>query len=206
MKKLFYFLSFGVLIGLSACEKDEDDTSTQDPNQNNPSNTELTNNTLIAGEQSASLNKFSIHRATDVNTNKDYIDISVYKDNFATNRENYILFTLGEIPTASKTLQWQSSSNAPGDITADEFVIFPKVADKRWYGVYSSEAFTTTGELHAELENGKLTLWFEKIKLADNYISVNVNEEEEISGKFTFNLADLQNISDRPVEYDLVAE
>lgn len=206
MKKLAYFLSIAAMLSLSACEKDDSSDTTTDPNNSNPGTTNLTNNTLIAGAQSAEFNKYAVASYTDVNTNKQYIDISIYKDNFATNRENYILIHLDEIPTASKTLNWQSGASAPGDITADEFVIFPKVADARWYGVYSTDGFATTGQMHAVVNGSKLTLWFEDITLADNYISVNVTAEEEVSGKFTFNIADLQNISDRPEEHDLVAE
>ncbi len=85
-------------------------------------------------------------------------------------------------------------------------MIFPKVADARWYGVYSTDGFATTGQMHAEVNGSKLTLWFEDITLADNYISINVTAEEGVSGKFTFNIADLQNITERPVEHKLVAE
>lgn len=92
MKKIAYFLSVAAILSLSACEKDDSsDTTTNDPNDNNSGTTKLSNNTLIAGAQSAELNKYAIASYTDVNTNKEYIDISVYKDNFATNRENYIL-------------------------------------------------------------------------------------------------------------------
>ncbi len=192
MKKLVYLFSFLAAFGLSSCEEDSTE-ATEDPTNNGGSNS-VTNNSIVVGAQSADLNLYTAYIATDFNTNKDYIDIFIYKDNPA-NRENYLQLTLHEIPSSSKTLTWQAGSSAPGDLGADEFTMFPKVADKRWYGVYSTNGFETTGEMQATVNGSKLTLSFENIELADNFISANVTEREDVSGKVTFNLADLQNLT-----------
>lgn len=198
MRKLAYLIGAFSLVLFSACEK-EDNNTTEDPTNNGGGggNSSLTNNVIVVGAQSADLNMFTAHQPTDVNTGKEYIDIFVFKDSPA-NRENYIQFTLNEVPTSSMVLNWQSGSSAPGDLKADEFTMFPKVADTRWFGVYSTDGFETTGELNAEVNGSKLTLWFEDIELADNFISTNVTTRENVSGKLTFNLSDLQNLTDRP--------
>lgn len=190
-------MSLLALVSLSACENEDSNDVNEDPNANGGSSSNLTNNTLVVGAQSSALNLYTVHQATDVNTNKEYIEIYIFKDDLA-NRDNYLLMTLKEIPTSSKTLSWQSGSSAPGDLTADQFTLFPKLADQRWYGVYSSTGFETTGDMQATVNGSKLTLSFEDIELADNFISTNVNARENVSGKFTFNTSDLQNLPTRP--------
>ena len=182
-------------VALSSCEKDE--TENDESNNEPTNNSNLANNTLKAGSESVMLNLYTAHRSTDVNTNKEYIDIYIFKDN-AANRANYLQIALNEIPSATKELSWQSGSSAPGDLTPDEFVIFPKVNDMRWYGVYSTTGFETTGKMQAEVDGSKLILSFKDIELADNFISTNVSQTEKVSGKFTFNLPDLQNLGTRP--------
>lgn len=203
MKRLFLipFLVFGLV----ACEKD--DSSTDDPsgNDQNPGTTTLANNTLIVGDSSTSLNMYSAFQATDVNTNKQYYDIFIYKDNVA-DRKQYLLIHLTEIPSASKTLNWQATGSAPGDIGTDEFVLFPKLNDRRWYGEYTSDGWANSGTMEAVVSNGKLSLWFEDIELADNFLTPNVTERKDCSAKVTFNLADLQNLGTRPELFNLVDE
>lgn len=197
MKKLIYLFSIAAAFGLSSCEKDSTDTTEAPNNGNNGCESSITNNTVIAGAESVTLNKYTAHIATDVNTNKDHIDIFIFKDSPA-NRENYLQIFLHEIPAGSKTLTWISGSSNPGDIAADEFIPLPKVADQRWYGVYSSNGFETTGNMEANVNGSKLTLSFEDIELADNFISSDVNTRENLSAKVTFNISDLQNLETGP--------
>ncbi|GEM_PF-2204856 len=200
MKKLVYLLSFLAAFSLGSCEKESTDTSDDPTNNNGGGSSSLANNTLVAGAQSSTLNMYTAYIATDVNTNKDYIDIFIFKDSPA-NRENYLQIFLHEIPSSSKAMTWISGSSHPGDIAADEFILFPKVADQRWYGVYSTNGFETTGDMQATVNGSKLTLSFEDIELADNFISANVNARENLSGKVTFDLSDLQNLGNSPSSF-----
>ena len=192
-------------ISLIACEKDDDSTTNDPGNDGNNNPSALTNNMISVGTDSTSLNKYSAYVATDVNTNKSYFDIFIYKDDVL-DRKQYMLLHLTEIPTASKTLNWQSGANAPGAIKADEFVIYPKVNDKRWFGVYTVSGYETAGTMQATVNNGKLTLSYEDVELADEFISVNVTERKKCSGKITFLLSDLQGLSTTAQTLDLVAE
>jgi hypothetical protein len=203
MKRLFIIPL--LVLGLISCEKE--DTSTDDPsgNNNNPGTSNLSNNTLIVGDSSTTLNMYSAFQATDVNTNKPYYDIFIFKDNVA-DRKQYLLIHLTEIPSSSKTLNWQATGSAPGDISADEFVVFPKLNDRRWYGEYTTDGWTNTGTMNAVVNGGKLTLSFENIELADNFLTPNVTERKDCSAKVTFNLADLQNLDTRPVMFSLTDE
>lgn len=197
MRTTAFLLVAGLLLGMSSCEKDDKLDDDGNNNNNPPSNSTLANNTIYAGSDSASLNLFTAYRAIDVNTNQEYIDIFIYKDS-PLNRENYLQIGLKEIPSVDKVLNWQSGASAPGALTPDEFVIFPKVNDKTWYGVYTTTGFETTGEMTAKIDSGKLILTYEDIELADNFISINVTERMKNSGKITFNLSDLQNLGTSP--------
>lgn len=192
MKRLL-ILPF-LILGLVACEKDDTTTDDNTNNNNNNNNTTITNNTLTVGSNTSSLNLYTAYLATDVNTNLDYYTFFIYKDDVL-DRKQYINLQLKEIPSASKTLDWQSGSSAPGDLTADQFALQAKVNDEIWYGEYTVDGWATTGTMQAVVSNGKLTLWWENIELADNFITPNVTSREKCSGKLTFNLSDLQSAS-----------
>lgn len=192
MKRLL-ILPF-LILGLVACEKDDTTTDDNTNTNNNNNNTSLTNNTLTVGSNTSALNLYNCYVATDVNTNQDYYSFFIYKDDVL-DRKQYISLALKEIPSASKTLDWQSGSSAPGALTADEFALQAKVNDEIWYGEYSVDGWATTGTMQAVVSNGKLTLWWENIELADNFITPNVTSREKCSGKLTFNLSDLQSAS-----------
>lgn len=202
IRNLFYTAAIGLTFFLSACEKEE----TQDPsnNNNNPGNQNIENNTLYAGSNTGPVNKYTAHQPTDVNTNKDYINVFVFKDNVA-NSTHWIELLLHEIPSGNKTLTWQSGSSAPGDLQADEFVFRMKMNSDTWYGVYATNGWQTTGTINAVVDGNKLVISFEDIELADNFISTNVTKTEKVSGKITLNLDDLQNLQPGPTAiYDLI--
>lgn len=191
MKRLL-ILPF-LILGLVACEKDDTTTDDNTNNNNNNNNPALTNNSISVGDASSTLNLYTAYLATDVNTNADYYTFFIYKDDVL-DRKQYINLQLKEIPSASKTLSWQSGNSAPGALTADEFAMQVKVNDKDWYGEYSANGWATTGTMEAVVSNGKLTIWWENVELSDNFITPNVTERKNCSGKLTFNISDLQTV------------
>ena len=173
------------------------DTTTTGGN-NSPA---ISNNSVVVGDSSGTVNKYYPSTAQDFNANnKEYIELYCFDTNISGSSTTVRIF-LKSIPSASKKLNWQTSSYAYGDLTDDEFVIQCKVNGKSWYGVYSTTAYSTTGSMDVTVSGGKITFEFKDIELADNYISVNVTEKKKCSGKVTMNLSELQTIT--PVIYDL---
>jgi hypothetical protein len=200
MKNLIYASAIALSMLFSACENEEAPANTQDNNENNNSqNTpvNLDNNTIYAGSYSGKLKHYTAHRATDVNTNKENIVIFVYGDDL---RGDHIEIGLKEVPSTNKTLNWQSGSAAPGDLTPDQFLLRTKADGNNWYGILATDGsgYQTTGEMIAEVNGNKLVLSFQNIELADNSIESKIEARSKVSGKVSLNLDDLQNLDVSP--------
>ena len=189
-------------ISLSACEEEKKDNNSNDPSGGG--NISVPNNTVAAGSESASVNKYLLTKQPDLNAQgEEYISIFFYQD-VLTNRDNTMLISLKEIPAASTTLTWQSGSYAVGNLGLDEFVVSNKVNGKNWYGEYTATGYATTGNMEVTVANGKITFAFEGINLGDNFIGASITERRACGGKVTLTLSELQNFNPQGTEGDLI--
>lgn len=215
MKKLFYSSLIFCTIATVSCKKNDDiidpvvttiDTTTTTTTTNNNDYSSISNNSATVNGHTTNFTAYmATYVATEVNSGNDYYDIILHNPPYALENDRFQIL-LGEIPSKSKELSWQSGSSAPGNITADEFAMYPKINGETWYGEYSTDGWATTGKVQVTVNGDKMTLAFADIELADNYITANVSKREKIKGKFTFQLSDLNSLTESWQTFDLVAE
>ncbi len=175
-----------------SCEEAEDDIIKDEENTEDSTNTgggntaNLTNNVITDGSASVTLDKYTItYVEGEVNTGGDYYEIYAFAGETFASSNDYLRVFVDEIPSSANTYSWQAEGNSGGAIKADEFFIQAKIEGKTWYGVYTAEAWATSGSMETTVDGDKVTLAFSEIELSDNYISINVTETKKISGKIT---------------------
>jgi hypothetical protein len=205
MKK-FFFLYLLAGLSFSACEKDDDNKTPDDNNNGGNNSLSVANNTVVAGSKSANLNKAFLNIIQDINAGgTEVFTIYCYLDN-ATNRTNTLSIDLKKVPSSSTTLTWQSGSNALGEMTPSELHSIVKVDDEQWFGVYTANGYEASGNMDVTIKDGKITFAFEGIELGDDFISSRVSTKVKCGAKITMPLAELQDVTARGKEIDLIPE
>ena len=221
MKQTIFFFTLALVLSLVSCNKEDDpidpinttdstivdttvtDTTVTDTTDNNSSS--ATNNTLEAGSKTSSFDTYNANYFNDVNTGKNYYDLLIYADPYGWDSD-YLQIHLGEIPSETKELSWQSSPSAPGDITADEFTVYIKVDGQQWWGEYSTTAWVTTGKMNATVNGDILTLSFSDLELGDSYLTASITERIKCNSKISINLNDIADVETAGVTASLVSE
>lgn len=204
MKKV---IAVGVLFGmfaLTACEKKED-TSTEEPVTETPSgNVTVDNNEVSADGEKGSLNEYYAQYPVDANSNKPFLDIFAYAD---MGTDSYMAFHIAmhDVPTESKTLEWQSGDNAPGNIAADEFIADVTVNKASWYGGFTSDGYGVTGTLEVIVSGDEITFALPEIQLGNDLLDHKITERVNCSAQITLKLSELQQaVADGSFSGDLI--
>jgi hypothetical protein len=169
-----------------SCSKDTDNPNPDDNDNDGGNTTSITNNTVMHADGTGTLEKYTVlYTENDVNNGGDAYEVSAWSGEFLALADDYLRIFINEVPTSSKTYTWQTGGSSPGALTNTEFFVQVRINGKTWYGVYSTTAWTTTGNLEASIDGDKLIFVFSDIELSDNFISVNVTETKKVSGKIT---------------------
>lgn len=190
MKTFLKTLILGTAVAFTAVSCSDDTTDTSDNNSNNNSNnnntTEVTNNTVVIDGTEYALSKY-VFKEVDINGDVYY---ELVGRAVLTSNHPSISFRFGAIPTGNDTWQFQTSSSNPALLEDDEFWTQVSGDADTWYPEFSSTAFSTTGDLVVEVNGSVMTLSYENIELADNYITSNVTERVLVSGKVSIDMDD----------------
>ncbi|MEQ8238332.1 MAG: hypothetical protein RIA69_03925 [Cyclobacteriaceae bacterium] len=184
-----------------SCEESDDEVT---KDEDNTSSISVDKNTVIVGESSASLDIYTYFRGEDFNADgKTYLNIVALQGPFSANSPSISLF-IKDMPASSTTLNWQTSSNAVGDLTASEFMLQVHDGNKRWYGEYGSPAYNTTGSLDVKIEGDVATFSFADIELGDKFLAGQSTETKKCSGSFSVTISEIDPTSGRGGEGNLV--
>ncbi len=211
MKRLFSILLMAAAVSFVSCEKDSEETTDTGNNNGNGNGggetVQVDNNTVVAGSEKGSVVIYNAFTANDFNTGNDYIDVFIYDDILV--RDYTWQIGLHEVPSRSTTLQWQSGSNAPGDLKSNEFYCNVKVNGESWYNPFTSEGYQETGEMVVTINGDKITFTLNEIELSDNYIVPNVTATKKCLAQATMNYTEFKAAAegnDSGAGGDLIAE
>lgn len=196
MKKLVYALVLGWALAMGACNDEESD--------NKDNFVSIENNTVAVGNETATLTSCS---ANYVSNPKGYhIEIYCYDTDIRYSTSSLKLNVM-EIPTGNTTLTWQTGSNIPEAIKANEFTAQVEVNDSVWFAGTTENGYDVMNEeMQVTLNNGKITFAFEGISLADNAILSNQTERRFCGGKITIPFSTLKYLRGGGVGAELVDE
>lgn len=213
MNKLLSIFLMAAAVSFISCEKESDETTDTGNNNGNGNGNggggtvQVDNNTVVAGSDKGSIALYGAYTANDFNTGNDYIDVYIYDDIMV--RDYTWQIGLHEVPSSSTTLQWQSGSNAPGDLKSNEFYCNVTVNGESWYNPFTSEGYQETGEMVVTINGDKITFTLNEIELSDNYIVPNVTATKKCLAQATMNYTEFKAAAegnDSGAGGDLIAE
>lgn len=190
MKTLLRALAISLpVILFSACSDKvtDDDNSNSNNNNNNNNPTQVANNTVVVDGVEYALSKYVFKEVVDGTGDNHY---ELVGRAVLTSNQPSVALRFGALPTANTTWHFQDSSNNPALLESDEF--WTQVGDdaSTWYPEFTSTAFAQTGDLVVEVNGSVMTLSYENIELADNYLTPNVTTRVSVSAKISVDMSD----------------
>lgn len=178
------------LIFASACTEDvtdPDNSGNNNGNNNNPTN--VTNNTVVIDGTEYALSKYFISEIVDGTGSPHY---ELVGRAVATSNKPSVSFRFGALPSGSTTWHFQDSSNNPALLESDEYWTQASDTVGTWYPEFTTTAFVNSGDVSVVMTGTVMTLSYESLELADNYITPNVTERVLVSTKISIDLDDFQ--------------